>query len=175
MARGLCSVIVRGLGPVFVPSLMLVLLLLVPTAGEVGAIGAGETAPDDEEAREMAGEMAGDITVLNGDTLGAGAQIRARGRVAVYGNAPFTFRALRTEADRALLEDDQRPGGDSAVVPLLFELAALEAIGVEAAHAEGAVVITGVVTRMPQGPRQGELQVERMEQEESAPDGSENS
>lgn len=91
-----------------------------------------------------------------------GADIRASGRIAIYGNEPFTFPALRTEVPVALLDDVRADTPDR--VPWLLELNGMELDEI-VSWQERAVIVTGTLRRLPSGPRQGLLEVKSIEED----------
>ena len=145
--------------------LALILLLGVVTAGFPAAGFGGTEARDDrggagEGDREFAEEGTGvmhsrdAITVLddgadagNGGGIRAGMTVRVRGRIDTYGNAPLTFPAIRL---------------DHAGEPWLLELSGADPKTLHE-YRGGDVLVEGVLRRIPQGPRQGLLEVQSLE------------
>lgn len=103
-----------------------------------------------------------DFTVPDGQGVRVGADIRASGRIAIYGNEPFTFPALRTEVPVALLDDVRADTPDR--VPWLLELNGMELDEI-VSWQERAVIVTGTLRRLPSGPRQGLLEVKSIEED----------
>ena len=102
--------------------------------------------------------MAGNVEILEGEVLREGSRIRARGQIGVYGNEPFTYPALRTEAATILLDQHAGNVPDAPVVPLLLELTGVSPQEIDRVQGR-TVLVTGVLRRMPQGPRKGLLEV----------------
>jgi hypothetical protein len=147
--------------------LTVLMLGIVLAAGTVAAFGQTEADSDQRPSGTEEDFMVldgGDATgdPVEGGEIKVGATVRVRGRIDTYGNAPLTFSAIRTDAPAGY---EGGPGGEGGPAGDAVWLLELSGVDQETLHeySSGPVLVEGILRRLPEGPRQGLLEVRSLE------------